>query len=208
MKYIPLEKNKKLNKTDVINFYKIIIALQLLLSIGSVRTGRQVVVISSSALLVVFIVYGFVILCLRVFKKFPSEKENNVSIAMLCLGYSAVCSVGFALIYSEKLYMFFLLLVLMAAILVVEYLVIRRIYNKKSKEVSTKNDPLSSVMLGVVSIIGGCFGVFYPVKDFNLVMVIYYFAMSVLFAFSYSNVFKAKELDQLGDGSVSCDEMS
>ena len=194
MKKIHFEPNKKLNKTDVINFYKIIIGLQLLLSMASVRTGRQVVFVVSFALLIVFIVYGFIVLSLRVFKKVPSEIENNISLAMICIGYSSMCGVSFAVVYSENLTVFFAILLLMLGILVAEYFVIGRIYNKKSKEPQKNNEHISSVMLGFVSIVGACLGIFYPEKDFNLLMIIYYFAMSVIFAFSYSNLFKAKEL--------------
>lgn len=194
MKNIHFEANKKLNKTDVINFYKIIIGLQLLLSMASVRTGRQEVFITSFALLVLFVFYGLLVLCFRVFKRVPSEIENNITLAMICVGYSAMCGVGFAVVYSRNFAVFGALLLLMAGILVAEYFVIGRIYKKKSKESQINNDRLSSVMLGLVSLIGACLGIFYPKKDFNLLMIIYYFAMSVLFAFSYSNLFKAKEL--------------
>ena len=211
MQYIKTVPNAKKTKRDVIDFFKAIIIIQFLMLGLSYITKRTIVFVESLAILGVFITYGFIVLCLKIFHKAPTEVDNNKILAMLSIGYSVLCSFGFALSFSKTIIIFVIVLIIMGLVLAFEYFIIKKVYNRRTAKPlgAQKDDPLNNVMLIALTLMGATFGVLYPQKDINLVLVLAYFLFSVVFAFGYSNLMKAKELEQVqsdgkqsGDGSV------
>ncbi len=210
MQYIRIDPNAKKTKRDVIDFFKVIIAIQFLILGLSYITGQTIFFVEALIILGVYAIYGFIVLHFKIFKKNPSESDIHKSLATLSIGYSVLCSLGFALSFSKSIIVFVIMLIIMGLVLVFEYFIIKKVYIRRITKASgsQKDDPLNNVMLITLTALGAAFGVLYPHKDITLILVLVYFLFTVIFAFGYSNIMKAKELSNTGDGSVSCSDLS